>query len=193
MKFRYSFISKETWITIYSETLWLGCLKGKCSFSWYFQIKVCSSGPCHLDPADPQTGQGGCHSHGPDYLSLCQCANLRPATPLFCPALPASNSRVWRCQQHALLKTNQPQSLIKHPEVMTSSPFQPITPCPTALPPAMPTWWTAQAQTHKSKICSKQGNGLIWDHHTEKTICMPTLCFSSRDTAGGIWKSVVCE
>lgn len=193
MKFRYSFINGESYTAVCSDTVWLGCLKGVCSFRWYFQTKVCSSGPCHLDPADPQTGQGGCHSHGPDCLSVCQCANLQPATPLSRPALPASNSRVWRCQQHAPLKTNQPQSLIKHPEVMTSSPFQPSLPVPTALPPAMPTWWPTQAQTHKRKNSSKQGNGLFWAHRTEKTICMPTLCFSSPDTAGGIWKSVVCE
>lgn len=128
MKFRYSFINGESDTAVCSDTVWLGCLKGVCSFRWYFQTKVCSSGPCHLDPADPQTGQGGCHSHGPDCLSVRQCANLQPATLLSCPALPASNSRVWKCQQHAPLKTNQPQSLIKHPEVMTSSPFQPITP-----------------------------------------------------------------
>ncbi len=123
---------------------------------------------------------------------LCQCANLQPATLLSCPALPASNSRVWKCQQHAPLKTNQPPSHIKHPEVKTSLTFQPITPRSYSLPPAMPTWWPIQAQTHK-KNSSKQGNGLIWAHRTEETICMPTLCFSSLDTAGGIWKSVVCE
>lgn len=81
-----SFINGESYIAVCSDTVWLGCLKGVCSFRWYFQTKVCSSGPCHLDPADPQTGQGGCHSHGPDCLSLCQCANLQPVTPH--PVLP---------------------------------------------------------------------------------------------------------
>lgn len=44
-----SFINGESYIAVCSDTVWLGCLKGVCSFRWYFQTKVCSSGPCHLD------------------------------------------------------------------------------------------------------------------------------------------------
>ncbi|KAL7832065.1 hypothetical protein AOLI_G00296130 [Acnodon oligacanthus] len=56
---------------------------------WYFEGEACSSGLCHLDPAEPGKGQGGCRSHGPDRLSACQCANLQPAAstlPLPCSA-----------------------------------------------------------------------------------------------------------
>lgn len=167
-----------------------------CSFSWYFQTQRPLKLSLPSRPGALANRSRWVPFPWPSSLSPCQCANLQPATPLFRPALPASNSRVWRCQQHALLKTNQLQSPIKHREVMTSSPFQPITTSvvPSLIPepgtpPCLPDDPLRHEQMEKKR--SKQGSGLIWAHRTEKTICMPTLCYSTWDTVGGNMK--VCS
>lgn len=151
MKCRYSFIYEEASSAVCSDTLWLGCLKVCALLNGIFKPRSVPAVPAIWTQQTHKQVKVGAI---PMALTACHFASVliySQQPPLSSPALPASNSRVWRCQQHAPLKTNQSHSLIKHPEVMTSSPFQPIAPRPAVLPPAMLTWWPTQAQTHEWK------------------------------------------